>query len=176
MEHHHKHGFWYGFNLTAIILIIFFVIGIPLLFALANFVQSVDITATQTQQTDAYLPTSFTIDITNASNTPLNAVEFELNYDPAKLQITQIVPHSTLCEERFVLANTFNNASGTALFQCGTVTPFKGSHGVIATVHTTPLVSGTSTISFGTFTHVLAHDGFGTDVTKDRTPLIFTAL
>ncbi len=176
MEHNSKHGFWYGFNLTAIILIIFFVIGVPLLFALANFVQSVDITATQTNETYVFVPTTFTIDITNASNTPLNAVEFELNYDPTRIQITQIIPHTTLCEERFILANTFNNASGTALFQCGTITPFKGGSGTIATVYATPLSSGTSTISFGTFTHVLAHDGFGTDVTKDRTALIFTTL
>jgi len=177
MKNGNNHGFWYAFNLTAIILIIFFVFAVPFLYAFVQFAQSVDLKATQTQgDASLLLPTTFTVEIENTSKTPLNAVEFQLHYDPKALMVTQITPLWTLCEERFIITNTINNASGTAFFQCGTVTPFSEVSGVIAIIHTIPLASGTSSVSFGTQTHVLAHDGYGTNVTKETHDLIFTTL
>jgi hypothetical protein len=176
MEKGTQHGFWYSFNLAAIILIILFLLGIPLVFAFAEFIQSVDLSATQRTPAAAFIPTTFTIEVANTQNTPLNAVEFELQYDPQALLITSIIPHDTLCEEQFIIANTFDNASGTALFQCGTIAPFTQKEGTVATVHAIPLSSGTTSILFGELTHVIAHDGFGTDVTRERNGLAFTSL
>lgn len=175
MQKRTKYGFWYGFNLAAVILIAFFVLGIPLLFALAQYIQNVDVRAVQSQPGNVGMQSSFEIEIENPSATPLNAAEFELSYDPRALLITAIVPHATLCEERFIINNSFNNASGSALFQCGTISPFSQNHGTIATVYTIPLQAGTSSIAFNEQTHVLAHDGFGTDVTRERKSFTFIA-
>jgi len=176
MEKRVKHGFWYGFNLAAVILIAFFVLGVPLLFALAHYIQNVDIGAVQNETGKVGVQTSFEIELQNPTATPLNAAEFELSYDPQAILITAIVPHTTLCEERFLISNSFDNASGTALFQCGTISPFTQKEGAIATVYAMPLQAGTSSITFAEKTHVLAHDGFGTDVTGERKHLVFTAL
>lgn len=177
MKNSHRHGFWYAFNLTAFILIVLFAIAAPLLHAFELIKESVDIHATQaTKAALLHVPTSFTVDIQNGSSTLLNAAEFELHYDPNALLVTSIVPHSTLCEDRFIITNAIDNASGTALFQCGTVTPFAGKAGTIATVYVTPLVSGTSSVTFGTSTHVLAHDGMGTDATRKVSNLVFSTI
>lgn len=176
MKNSDKSGFWYAFNLTAIILILLFAVSIPLLHAYEQFAQSVDIQATQNVVASAFTPTTFTIDIQNASGTPLNAIEFELHFDPKAVQLSQIVPTSSLCEERFVITNTIDNTLGTALFQCGTITPFSDTLGTVATVYATPLVSGTSSMTFGTSTRVLAHDGMGTDATRTIKNFVVSAL
>jgi hypothetical protein len=173
MEKQTKHGFWYGFNLAAIILIVIFLLGIPLLYAFAEFIANVDLSLKQQGVAALFVPATFTLEVSNSEAASLNAVEFELSYDPTAILITSIEAHSTLCEDRFVITNKINQASGTALFQCGTITPFSGSEGTIATIHAIPLQSGTSTITFGENTHVLAHDGFGTDVTRTREGLTF---
>jgi len=176
MQKHYKRGFWYGFNIAAILLIILFVLGIPLLQAFASFLQTVDIRIEGKEQTYQYVPTTLSIDITNQSLTPLNAIEFELVYNPSELLILSITPSGTLCEEQFIITNSINTASGTALFQCGTRTPFSGEYGSIASIVAFPLRSGTTTIAFGPTTNVLAHDGYGTNTTRTRTDLILTAL
>jgi hypothetical protein len=173
MEKQTKHGFWYGFNLAAIILIVLFILGIPLLYAFAEFLTSVDLSLKQESTVTLLTPAVFTLEINNTESTPLNAVEFELSYDPQAILITSIEPSTALCEERFVITNEINHASGTTLFQCGTVTPFSDTEGVIATIHAIPLRSGTTTLTFGEQTHVLAHDGLGTDVTRERESITF---
>lgn len=174
MQNSNKQGFWHGFNIAAIIIVTLFALGIPLLHTIASFLQSVDITAQQTEGAVLYTPTTFAIAITNELSSPLNAVEFELNYNPNELLITKIEPHTTLCEERFLIQNVIDTASGTASFQCGTITPFALKEGTIATVHAIPLSSGTSSVTFGTRTNVLAHDGYGTNLTRARNNLTFT--
>ena len=176
MEQRQKRGFWYGFNIAAITLIALFLLGLPLFQAFASFLQSVDLQAVQNEPAFAYVPTTFTIEVSNEEAAALNAVEFELSYDPEAVLITSITPHQTLCEERFVISNRIHHASGTALFQCGTITPFTQMRGTIATVHAIPLQSGTTTISFGDTTHVLAHDGYGTDKTRALYDLVFSAI
>lgn len=163
-------GFWQGFNITAGILAVFFLALVPAVRAYQEFRESVDMSLKQTATS------TFAIVLDNASSTPLNAVEFELHFDPTKINIARIVPQGVLCENRFIIINRINNASGTALFQCGTVTPFSGKVGTVATVYATKLKAGTSTITFGKITHVLAHDGYGTDATRKRTDLVFTSL
>lgn len=176
MEQEHKRGFWYGFNIAALILIIFFILGLPLLQAFASFLQTVDLKATQAQPAEVYLPTAIAIEFTNIERTPLNAIEFELAYDPRALALIDILPNETLCEKRFMITNRIDNALGAALFQCGTITQFDKATGTIATVHVIPLRSGTSTISFAPKTHILAHDGLGTDATRQRIDLQFSAI
>lgn len=173
MSQQEKRGFWYGFNIAAITLITLFLLGLPLLQVFASLLQNVDLRAVQNEAAFAYVPTTFSIELSNQQGELLNAVEFELAYDPSAILITHITPHSTLCEERFIITNRIDTASGTALFQCGTISPYKGSTGTIATVHAIPLRSGTSTVSFKDATHVLAHDGYGTDKTRDLHDLAF---
>jgi hypothetical protein len=153
--------FWYGFNISALILSLFFILFVPAVQGFQDFTKTVDIFL-KARDTETY-----TIEISNASSTPLNAIEFELAYNPAEFTITDIVSHGALCEERFIITNSINNAEGHALFQCGTVTPFSNATGTIATVYTKRLTAASSSLRFGTTTHVLAHDGFGTDATRN---------
>ncbi len=177
MKNTKRHGFIYWFNIVAVILILLFTLAIPLLHAYEHYAQTVDIEIVPNElNTSVFFPTSFAVTIQNASNTPLNAVEFEIQYDPELLLVTEIIPHTTLCEERFIISKTINQENGTLFFQCGTIAPFSGTTGIIATINATPLTVDTPALQFGTTTHVLAHDGFGTDVTRNRFDLSFTSL
>lgn len=176
MKRQSYHTFWYGFNITAGLLIPSFLFIVPFLHAFEGFAQTVDMFLSQQSDLTADGTTAITVGIENTHNTALNAAEFELIYDPRVLEVKKIVPHTTLCEDRFMITNTIDNVLGTALFQCGTITAFSGATGTIATVYVTPLVSGTSSIAFGTTTHLLVHDGLGTDATNEKINLIFTAL
>jgi len=169
-------SFWYGFNLTAIILTGFFILLVPVLQAYIEYRESVDIGMRQGDTSFVHTETPIAITIDNTFHTPLNAFEFELVYNPKELHITKIVPLPTLCEDRFILTNTINNASGTSLFQCGTITPFSNTTGTIAIVYVMPLIQGTTSLRFGSTTHVLAHDGYGTDATKGRNGISLTSL
>ena len=176
MKKEHRRGFLYAFNITAFILIVLFAITTTLLHAFETLTQNVNMHIEGAGASSLLVPTTFSVAITNASTTPLNAVEFELHFDPKAVHLTSINPLPTLCEDRFIITNSINNASGTALFQCGTVTPFRGSAGVIATINAIPLRTGTSSMRFGTTTHVLAHDGLGSDVTGIKTGYIVSTI
>jgi hypothetical protein len=155
--------FWYGFNISALILSAFFLLFVPLVQGFQDFAKTVDIML----KSDTTQNGTYTIEIANASSTPLNAIEFELTYNPEELTILNIVSHGILCEERFIITNTIDNKNGTALFQCGTVTPFINATGTVATIYTKRLTNTKSSLTFGTTTHVLAHDGYGTDATRN---------
>ncbi len=99
---------------------------------------------------------------------PLNAAEVELFFDPKAFIVTDLIIHGDLCEERFVLTKIIDNTAGTVFYQCGTITPFTGASTTLATIIIEPISLGTSPILFGTNTNALAHDGFGSNVTKDR--------
>lgn len=167
----------YAFNVTAIILIALFMSTAPLLSAFEKIQQNVVMSISeQTQTAAAFVPTTFSVEIQNASSTLLNAVEFEIHYDQNALLVTKVIPHTTLCEDRFIITNTINHALGTILFQCGTITPFSQLTGTVATIEAIPLTSGTSSITFGKTTHVLAHDGLGSDATGIKKDYLLTAL
>ena len=177
MAKQHDSGFLKGFNITALLLTVCFLFFAPLLQAFVGFAESVDVSLTQEIPAQVFVATDIRVTLTNASNTPLNAIGFEIHYDPKALQVTKITPHNTLCEEQFIIDNTINNASGTVSFACGTITPFTEIIGTAATLQVIPLTSGTSTLSFATTTtHVLVHDGFGTDATRARHDLVFSAM
>jgi hypothetical protein len=177
MRDPHTRGVLDGFIKAAILLLLFFALSIPLLYAYSGYGRTVDVSLSQEDASaTAFVPTTLEVTIRNASSTPLNAVEFALAYDPAKMLLTSIEPTGTLCEDRFIITNTIDHASGTAFFQCGTVTPYSNSSGTIAIIHAIPLVEGTTSIVFATSTHVLAHDGYGTDVTRDTKGTTITAL
>lgn len=99
---------------------------------------------------------------------PLNAAEIELFFDPKAFIVTDLSIHPELCEERFVLTKIIDNTAGIVFYQCGIITPFTGASTTLATVMTEPLTTGTSPLTFGLNTNVLAHDGFGSNVTKYR--------
>jgi hypothetical protein len=171
------HGFWYGFNLTSAILIPCFFLLVPFLHAFEYFAQSVDINLEQQGHAVVDKETTLAVTMYNASSTPLNAAEFEINFDPKALSIQSIIPGSDLCEERFILTNNIKNTSGSASFACGTITPFSDKSGTIARIHVIPLTAGTSSIYFtASSTQVLVHDGLGTDATRERNNLVFSTL
>ena len=176
MKNKRGRGFWYGFNTTALILSFFFLFLVPLLQAYIDFSHSVNMSMQQPERGTPFTEMPVRITLENTSHTPLNAVEFELTYNPKELHITKVIPLRTLCEDRFVITNSFNNASGTSLFQCGTITPFTNATGTIAIIYVMPLIQGTTSLGFGSTTHVLAHDGYGTDATKERNGITLTSL
>ena len=107
------------------------------------------------------------IDLRNNS-VLLNAVEVELYFDPAHIYVGKLSITDSLCEERFVITKEIDNKTGRVFYQCGTVTPFAGTSTTLATLTITPLKYGTSTVNFGLNTNTLAHDGYGSNVTKER--------
>ncbi len=159
-----REQFWYGFNISALILSCFFILFVPVVQGFQDFTKTVDIFLTQTHAGTGDVQT-FTVEIDNASSTPLNAIEFELSFNPQEMHITDIVQTAALCEERFILTKQIDNTNGNLLFQCGTVTPYSRATGTIATVYAYITVPRPN-IRFGTTTHVLAYDGYGTDATR----------
>jgi hypothetical protein len=152
-----RRGFWFGFNTTAVILSVLFFALVPTAKAVLSYAQSVDILLSPTAHTGVYA-----LILQNPNTTPLNALEFELHFDPKVTRIENIELTPTLCEERFVITHLIDNALGHALVECGTVTPFTHATGTVALIHVRGNVP-----RFGTTTHVLAHDGLGTDATRD---------
>jgi len=102
------------------------------------------------------------------NHTLLNAAEVELFFDPKMIQVDDLTIHPELCEERFVITKIIDNEAGTIFYQCGTISPFSLGSTTLATLIIKPLASGTSALEFGINTNVLAHDGFGSNVTKHR--------
>lgn len=176
MKKQGRGGFLYAFNLTAAILILFFAMLIPLLHAAESVGQSVKMRIDGAQSERLGTTTQFAVLIDNASSTPLNAVEFELRFDPSKILIMKITPLATLCEDRFIISNTIDDERGVALLQCGTVQPFSNATGTVALIDAIPVGIGSTTIAFGTTTHVLANDGLGSDATGSTTGAIFATV
>ena len=114
------------------------------------------------------------IAITLSNNTtPLNAVEVEFLFDPTHIYVSDIAITDSLCESRFVITKIIDNDQGRVFYQCGTITPFSGTSTTLSILKVTPLTVGTSSISLGTSTNALAHDGFGSNVTKTRIDSVF---
>jgi hypothetical protein len=137
------------------VLIATFICFVPVVRAVSEYLATVDIKLTPLGSD------TFAIELENSAHTPLNALEFELRFDPEHTHIDDIALTEALCEERFIITKYIDNVAGSALVQCGTVTPFLKATGTVA------LITGTGAMpSFGTTTHVLAHDGYGTDATR----------
>lgn len=128
--------------------------------------QAVDIYATSTV-TAAGAP-AVAIQALNTDALAVNAFEIELSFDPAQLQLSSSTVASPLCEDRFVISNHVDNERGTALIQCGTITPFTGTSTTLAVFSMTN-ATNTSSLTFGSRTNILAHDGYGTNVTGSTT-------
>lgn len=112
-----------------------------------------------------YVKNSHTIEILLTNNSiPLNAAEVELFFDPTQLIVTDLKIAESICQQHFVITKYVNNENGKIFYQCGTVNPFSGSSTVLATLSVMPVKTGTSTLYFGKNTHLLAHDGYGTNV------------
>ena len=106
-----------------------------------------------------------TVDIKLTANTHLlNAGEVELLFDPVKLIVTNLLITDSLCQEQFVITKQIDNEHGRLFYQCGTLSPFAGASTTLAVVTVLPQSTGTSTLRFGPQTHVLAHDGYGTNI------------
>ena len=156
-----------GFMIAALVLIPIF----GSMFFFAVLVNAAEYLApAPTVNIEAAQRTDNTIDILLSDNTgPINAAEVELQFDPSYIYVSDLTIAPELCEERFVITKVIDNEIGRIFYQCGTVTPFTGTSTVLATLEVTPLALGTSTLSFATSsTNILAHDGYGSNVTKQR--------
>jgi len=103
----------------------------------------------------------------------LNAAEVEILFDPTHLQVDTLVIEETICEDRFVITKEIDNATGRVFYQCGTISPLDYSSATIATLIVSPYKAGQSDITFGDTTNVLAHDGYGSNMTKERLTSVF---
>jgi hypothetical protein len=165
MQKVHRKGFWFGFNVTALTILCVLMLLIPLLRVFASFTEKVDIFLNATAATSTTGIVVFEITAQNPQNALLNAAEFSLTFDPKKLQIMRVVPGTALCEERFLFNNVIDNKIGTVNLQCGTLTPSSEHTSVIATLYAKRLTKKPIFPGFSKETRVLAHDGFGTDLT-----------
>lgn len=164
-------GFVRSFAITASFLLLFFIIlnFFFLVAYAATYIvppQTVTIVAEQIDQN------TIAITLTN-SQTLLNTAEVEFFFDPTHILVTDVLISDSLCMDSFVITKEIDNIQGRVFYQCGTYIPFAGADTVLATLKVIPLKIGTSPLSFGNNTNVLAHDGYGSNVTKDRLASIF---
>lgn len=118
---------------------------------------------------------STTIDILLAANThALNAGEVELFFDPVQLVVKDFIITDSLCQEQFVITKQIDNEQGRLFYQCGTLDPFVGTSTTLAVISVSPQTFGTSTLLFGSRTHILAHDGYGTSILKSANSAIYS--
>ncbi len=122
------------------------------------------VTAEQTAETGNYFVAD--VFITN-DQTPLNAMEAEIYFDPDLFAVTDFAFGTSLCENRFILDNVIDNANGRLHMSCGTITPFSGNAAIFGTITAIPLKSGITNLTFGEQTHVHVHDGLGTEIVRD---------
>ncbi len=101
----------------------------------------------------------------------LNAAEVELFYNPEDFYVTHIDITNALCDPQFVIEKEIDNEAGRLYYACGTITPFSMSTTTLATVYIEKRAHGSAEIYFSsTSTNALAHDGYGTNLTKERLP------
>ena len=155
-----------GFVLASLVLIPVF----GSLFFFAVLVNAAEPTPTSESSTITIAQTDVvTLEILLTDNAiALNAAEVEVLFDAAHFTIADLAISESLCDERFVITKEIDNEAGRVFYQCGTVSPFSGTSTTLAMLTISPAKAGTSTALLGEQTNVLAHDGFGTNVTGAR--------
>ncbi len=97
----------------------------------------------------------------------INAVQVIVDYDPAIVQVNDIVTANSLCGQQFFLKKNIDNKKGEVQITCGLPTPgFTGRTGTVAELMLQPVAVGAFALRFGSGTEVLANDGLGTNVLR----------
>ena len=120
----------------------------------------------------------------------INAAEATILFDPALVNVEDILMVNSFCDQGFILEKHIDNAAGSARIACGKPNGFIGERAILADLIVQPLRTGKLTLQFGDETRVFAHDGLGTDVLRSavngtyqiigsenaeqRTPLLFS--
>lgn len=114
--------------------------------------------------------------ITN-DQTPLNAMEAEVYFDPTLFAVVDFTFGSSLCNDLFVIDRVIDNETGHLHMSCGTLEPFTGNATVFGTITAVPLKEGVTELTFGEQTHVHVHDGLGTEIARDTydTTIVITS-
>jgi hypothetical protein len=97
----------------------------------------------------------------------INAVQAEINYDPDKIKVVNIITANSFCSPDLFVEKNIDNIKGVVNIVCGIPSPgFTGPGGTIAELLVQPLQEGNFSFNFGTSTQVLANDGLGTNVLR----------
>jgi len=97
----------------------------------------------------------------------INAVNIELSYDPAKIEINDIITVNSFCDPDLFIEKGVDKQNGKVKIACGVKFPgFLGGAGVVAELGIQPLGESETGLHFGEGTRVLASDGLGTDVLR----------
>lgn len=99
---------------------------------------------------------------------PVNAVQIGLSFNPAVMQVKELVTTNSFCRQDLIAQQIIDNIAGTVDFSCGLPTPgFGYGVGTIVELVMKPVASGETAIGFvKSKTRVLANDGLGTDVLR----------
>lgn len=121
----------------------------------------------------------------------INAVEAHLDYDPAVIQVRDILMTRSFCDSALPVKKDINNELGTVSIACASLTGHKTGGLILADLLIDSVAVGATSFAFTDTTKVLAHDGLGTNVlrattngtyrvidrsavTQDRTTLVFS--
>jgi hypothetical protein len=97
----------------------------------------------------------------------INAVNIELSYDPAKIEINDIITVNSFCDSDLFIEKGVDKQNGKVKISCGVKFPgFLGGTGIVAELGIQPLGESQTSLRFDGETRVLASDGLGTDVLR----------
>lgn len=98
--------------------------------------------------------------------TPINAVQADLAFDPTKLEVVDITTEGTFAN--ILLQDDYNNELGYIRLTGGVTNPgFTGPSGVFGTIYWRGKAPGLAEVNFLATSLVLANDSRGTNVLKD---------
>ncbi|QQG49679.1 MAG: hypothetical protein HZB70_02675 [Candidatus Berkelbacteria bacterium] len=99
---------------------------------------------------------------------PVNAVQIGLSFNPAVVQVRELVTTNSFCRQDLITQRIVDNTLGTVDFSCGLPTPgFGYGVGTIVELVLKPVADGETVIGFNkSKTRVLANDGLGTNVLR----------
>lgn len=107
----------------------------------------------------------------------VNTVEVELNFPPDKLQLVSPSVSGPSIIQIWPTAPAFSNQEGKIYFVGGIPSPgITTSQGVVLTLNFRAISSGEARISFGGKTSVLANDGKGTNILRQKPSAFFKFL
>ncbi|MEZ4200617.1 MAG: hypothetical protein R3B69_03475 [Candidatus Paceibacterota bacterium] len=104
-----------------------------------------------------------------SSGEPINAAGVQVDFDPTMIEVVDIVDNGGFCDAGFVVGREIDNENGTALYQCGTLSPIRGETATFMELVIKPLATGNAELRFNEQTGVYANDGLGTNVLRTRT-------
>ncbi len=96
--------------------------------------------------------------------TPLNVYHVFLYFNPQAISVTEVTLHENLCDPRFVITKTIDNATGVIELACGSALPFEASQAepVISLSYVPRDESVSKDVRLGVESEFYIHDGKGT--------------